>query len=247
MADGVAAAGIPRERITTIPNSCDIANFAVSPSAVAAFRRERLPDLADGQPLIVYGGTYGKVNDAGWLVDVAAAMRSTAPQIAFAMAGTGAEEDAIRQRARASGVLGRSLWILPALPKRDVPAFLGCAAVATSLVSPVRELWNNSANKFFDALAAGKPIAINHEGWQADLLRQTGAGIVVPHGDPAAAAHRLAALAGSEEARQRASAAARRLARESFDRDKLAVQLEAVLARAVRLHRSPVAEVVGLA
>jgi glycosyltransferase involved in cell wall biosynthesis len=232
MADGVAATGIPRERITTIPNSCDIASFAVTPDVVEAFRRARLPELAPEHPLVVYGGTYGHINDAGWLVEVAAHMSSIAPDVRFAMAGGGVEADVIERRASEHGVLGRNLWMLPALPKREMPAFLGCASVATSLFVPLPEMWNNSANKFFDALAASKPVAINYEGWQADLLRNTGAGVSLSHRDPAAAAQRLHALVSSPARLAGAGAAAGRLARDRFDRDVLAETLEAVLERA---------------
>jgi glycosyltransferase involved in cell wall biosynthesis len=148
------------------------------------------------------------------------------------MAGSGVEGAKIEERARERGVLGRNLWMLPPLPKREVPAFLGCASVATSLFMPLPEMWNNSANKFFDGLAAGKPIAINYEGWQADLLRETGAGVCLPQRDPEAAARRLEALVSSPARLAEASEAARRLARERFDRDKLALELEAVLVRA---------------
>ena len=52
-------------------------------------------------------------------------------------------------------------------------------------------MWANSANKFFDALASGTPVAINYGGWQADLLEETSAGIVLPPNDPGEAAKRL--------------------------------------------------------
>ena len=41
-------------------------------------------------------------------------------------------------------------------------------------------IWDNSANKFFDTLAAGKPILINHKGWQADLIEKENIGYVLP-------------------------------------------------------------------
>jgi glycosyltransferase involved in cell wall biosynthesis len=237
MADGVAAVGIPRERICVIPNSCDIAAFTTTPETIAAFRTARLPELRADQPLVVYGGTYGRINDAGWLVDVAAAMAQVAPHVRFAMAGSGAEAELIRARARSAGVLDRSLWMLPALPKREMPAFLGCAAVATSLFMPLEQMWNNSANKFFDALAASKPIAINYGGWQAGLLADSGAGIALPHADPLHAARQLAQLVGSPDALAEHARAAGQLARSRFDRDALAIQLEHVLQRAVDRHR----------
>ena len=38
----------------------------------------------------------------------------------------------------------------------------------------------NSANKFFDTLAAGKPVLINHKGWQAELIEAENIGYVLP-------------------------------------------------------------------
>jgi len=40
VADGVARQGIPRDRITVIPNSCDTDDFAVRPAAIDALRLE---------------------------------------------------------------------------------------------------------------------------------------------------------------------------------------------------------------
>src|SRR5690606_35864199 len=52
--------------------------------------------------------------------------------------------------------------------------------MGSSFVIPVRELWANSANKFFDTLAAGKPILINHEGWQKEIIEGDNLGYVLP-------------------------------------------------------------------
>jgi hypothetical protein len=57
-------------------------------------------------------------------------------------------------------------------------------------------MWSNSANKFFDALASGTPVMINYQGWQADLLRDSMAGIVVPPDEPRRAAVELHASWG---------------------------------------------------
>lgn len=49
MADGVAKVGIPRERITVIPNGCDVEKFNVDAGAARAFVRGLLPELAPDQ------------------------------------------------------------------------------------------------------------------------------------------------------------------------------------------------------
>jgi YD repeat-containing protein len=121
----------------------------------------------------------------------------------------------------------------PQVAKEEVPRWLSAADMATSVVIDVKELWANSANKFFDAFAAGKPIAINHEGWQADILRYTGAGLVLSPHDLDGAAEALVRALRDREWLARAGAAARRQAVERFHRDRLAAELEQVLIRAV--------------
>ena len=77
--------------------------------------------------------------------------------------------------------------------------------------------------------AAGKPVAINYGGWQAELIQTHAAGIVLPPDDPAQAAHALAELAHDAPRLQQAGAAARHLAQTEFDRDTMAHKLEEVL------------------
>ena len=111
---------------------------------------------------------------------------------------------------------------------------LSAATVATSIFAPFRSMWSNSANKFFDALAASRPVAINYRGWQAELLQETGAGIVLPETDYVAAARSLAALIHDPQRLRQAREAAYRLAVERFSRDALAQQLEVVLIEALQ-------------
>ena len=90
-------------------------------------------------------------------------------------------------------------------------------------------MWNNSANKFFDSFAAGRPIAINYEGWQAELLRSSGAGIVLDPVNIESAAAMLKKKLDDKTWLQESRRAARLLAEEQFDREKLARKLCDVL------------------
>ena len=70
---------------------------------------------------------------------------------------------------------------------------------------------SNSANKFFDALAAGRPVAINYGGWHRRAARpSSGAGIALPEATRRAAADQLAALLGDAAALARCRTAAAR-------------------------------------
>lgn len=227
MADGVLKRGIPPSRVSVIPNSCDVDLFDV-PAKNGQWVRERL-GLGPGQPLIVYTGTFGLINRVGYLVDVAATIRVEAPEVRFLLVGRGAEVDKVTAQAERLGVLNNNLWIWPPQPKVKVPDILAAAMVATSVVIPLKALWNNSANKFFDALAAGKPIAINYGGWQANMLKQSHAGIVLPPEDTTEAARLLADFIYNPKRLERARGASRRLAHEKYNRNLLYAKLESML------------------
>lgn len=227
MAAGVQRRGIPAERVTVIPNSCDVALFDVPASRGDALRAQL--GLAADQPLIVYAGTFGRINGVSYLVDVAAALRARNPQARFLLVGQGAERDQVIARAQATGVLDQTLWVRDPIPKAEMPALLAAATVATSLFVPLEPMWNNSANKFFDALAAGKPVAINYGGWQADLLRETGAGVALPPADPAQGAALLHDLLADAGRIHEAGQAARALAEQRFHRERMAEKLATVL------------------
>ena len=123
--------------------------------------------------------------------------------------------------------------MIPQIPNREMPYVLSAADMTTSFVINLKELWPNSANKFFDSLAAGKPIAINHEGWQADIIRRTGAGLVLDPVDIDKSAELLLQAIKNKDGLEKAGRAARKLAREEFSRDELAKRLENILQRVV--------------
>ena len=65
-----------------------------------------------------------------------------------------------------------------------MPALLSSATIVVSLFIDLPEMENNSANKFFDALASGKPLMINYGGWQSELIKKNNAGFIIPNNDP---------------------------------------------------------------
>ncbi len=229
MKEGVVSTGYPQNQVTVIPNACDLADFNVGTKPGEKLRRE-FAWLAD-RPLIVYTGTLGTVNGVDYLVRVAAAANKIDPEIRFALLGTGKEETAVRSIAAQEGVLDKNLFMMGSVPKRQIPHWLSAATIATSMFVDNKIIWSNSANKFFDALAAGKPIAINYGGWQADLLKESGAGLVLDPHDTEAAAASLVGAARDRDWLTHSGQAAIELAKERFDRDRLAGQLEQILAR----------------
>ncbi len=232
MCEGVISTGYNPEKVHCIPNSADLDLFDV-PDAVGDTVRFGRPWLGN-RPLVLYAGTFGFVNGVGYLADIAKAMLDYDPEIRFLAVGDGAEAKQVKQRAKALGVLDRNFFIEPLVSKSEMPALLSAATITTSLVIPNKALWHNSANKFFDSLAAGRPIFVNHGGWQAEILRESGAGFEVPYDDASEAALEILSFVQDAERVKSARKAALELAKSRFDRATLAKQLNDTLERALR-------------
>jgi glycosyltransferase involved in cell wall biosynthesis len=231
MKAGIVAAGYPAGLISVIPNGCDLDAFGIDP-AVGIALRERHEWLQD-RPLVIYTGTFGHANGIDYLAWLAAAVWHLDPAVRFLVIGEGREEERVRETARTLGVLDQNFFMMPSLRKSEIPAWLSAADIATSVFIDRRELWANSPNKIFDALAAGRPVAVNHGGWLADLLRESGAGVVLDPNDTQVAAQVLVQALADRRWLERAGPAARVVAREHFDRDRHAREFERVLSAVV--------------
>ena len=101
--------------------------------------------------------------------------------------------------------------------------------MCANFVIDIEETWANSANKFFDCLAAGKPIFLNHGGWMQDIVSSYNCGLCM-HGKPIdTVAKELDLIMSNSNWLHVAGKSAEKLARDFFDRDILAHQLENVL------------------
>jgi glycosyltransferase involved in cell wall biosynthesis len=230
MKAGVEAAGVPSRKITIIPNLCDPERFQVDPAQGKAFR-QKYPWLQD-RPMVLYAGTLGLVNGVDFLVRVAAEMLKKDPEVRFVIMGKGREEALLHSLAERLGVKDKNLFFLPSVPKDQVPAVLSAATLATSLFTDVPGMQDNSANKFFDALAAGRPLALNYGGWQAELLDHEPFGLRLPPKDVPASADLLARRLRDPKWLAEAGALAGRLGRERYSADTAAMRLSEVLQRA---------------
>lgn len=231
MKQGVVQTGYPSAQVATIPNSSDNTEFAHDDAAAAAFRQAR-PWLGD-RPLLVYTGTFGKINGVTYLADLAKSLLDINPEIRILLVGGGQEDALLKEKSSELGVLNKNLFIEDRLPKNQMPSVLSAATMACSLFVDLPEMRANSANKFFDALAASKPVMLNYGGWQHELIKKHGCGVALWQKPIDEAAEILAAKITDDAWLKKAGKSSRQLAEEYFARDTLAMQLEQVLIAAV--------------
>lgn len=232
MKEGVIQTGFPADKVAVIPNSSDIDMFRVNKSLGDGYR-SKYNWLRDN-PLLIYTGTFGKVNGIEYAVDLAVELKKLDSDVIILLIGDGSELVKISEFAICSGVLNKNLFIEKPVPKKVIPSILSAASMTCSLVVDKPQLQANSANKFFDSLAAGRPIMINHGGWMHDLIRENGCGLAMWQKSISEVAMEIDEHLNDQVWLNKASEASIRLAKEFFDRDFLASQLIQVLEATVQ-------------
>ena len=223
MCEGIVRQGIAPDRVHHIPNSSDIELFNIPESRGHLFREQN--SWLKDRPLVVYTGTFGRINGVEYLVHVAKSTLQIAPDIAFLVVGGGFDEQTIDKASIELGVRDKNFYMLPKQPKNTIPDIYSAATLVTSLFIPIEEMWANSANKLFDGLAAAKPIAINYGGWHAELVEKEQIGILLDPLDYDSAASEIVNFLRNNELLIQSSANSAALARDVFSRDLLAAKL----------------------
>ncbi len=225
MAEGVLQEGVAPDRVHMIPNSADLDMFRPSdkdPAFTAKYGLEQ-------KFVVGYAGAIGPTNAVELQVPEAARilLERGRDDIVFVIAGDGKRLPVLQAEKERLSL--DNLLLVGSLPKRDVPILTRSSDVLMTLFANVPILATNSPNKFFDALASGRPVIVNQPGWTRDLLEENDAGIGVPAGDGAAMADAIMRLADDRALTERLGHNARTLAEARFSRNDLAAQALTVL------------------
>lgn len=159
------------------------------------------------------------------LIDAAARLRSTHPDLTVAIGGGGRDERRLARLVRATGAPVR---LMGRISHDDLPALYGCGDVFAMLC---RNRWRGLEQEgfgivFLEAAAAGVPQVAGDSGGAAEAVADGETGVVVRQpDDPAAAAEALGRLLDHPDDRARMASAGRARAVEAFSYDGLAVRL----------------------
>ena len=226
--DGVARRGVSRERISLVPNGCDLDIFATEVSMW------RPPGVDDTDLMAVFAGAHGVANGLDAVLDAAVELqRRGRSDIKLVLVGEGRLKPALQERATREGL--RNVVFHPPVPKARLAGLMAATDVGLQVLADVPAFYfGTSPNKFFDYIAAGRPVLINYPGWLTELVREHDCGFAVRPRDPAAFADALAGAADNRAALPGMGARAQALARSEFDRAQLADRFVTVLEAAAR-------------
>ncbi len=159
-------------------------------------------DLDDHTPLLVHTGH----SERGRALDALVQIVQALPDVHLALVGLEKDMPPLRTAAAGRGVAAR-VHLLPPVPAPEVPAFICSADAAVIYLQPVSlNMRYALPNKFFEAVAAGLPLAISDGEEFRPLVRQYQFGVLF---DPADVDAAIAAVREVLHGRQRYREAAK--------------------------------------
>jgi glycosyltransferase involved in cell wall biosynthesis len=225
MAEGIRSAiGNASHPIAIAPNCADTDFFDRHPDRSGSRRQLGW----ENKVVVLHFGTMGLVNSLDFLLSVAQRIRFDL-DILFVLIGEGSERNRLTRQVHQLDL--PNIQIHGPLPRKELPAILAACDISTVITGAFPILQNNSANKFFESLAAGKPVLLNYSGWQRQVLESAQAGLGTRLCDIDAYVQNLTLLAGSAAKRLAMGANAKRLAMQNFHPQTIATRVLSVLER----------------
>lgn len=213
--EGIAKRGVSRDRISLIPNGCDLGIFA---GDVEPWRPEQInPD----DLLAVFAGTHGMANGLDAVLDAAAELKQRGRNdIKLLLIGQGKLKPALQARAQREA-LDCVVFHEP-VNKSRLAGLMASTDVGLQVLANVPAFYfGTSPNKFFDYIAAGLPVLNNYPGWLAGMIRDNQCGFSVEPEKPQDFADALEQAASDRAAAKEMGKRGRALAEREFDRKLL--------------------------
>ncbi|MGE0445036.1 MAG: glycosyltransferase [Vicinamibacterales bacterium] len=222
-AQQVAAEGIPESRVTVIPNGVDLRTFGPPhPRTAGPPNLRTITTVANLRP--------EKGHDV--LLEAAARVVRTHPDVQFQFVGDGPMRSTLEQRARAMDLGGRVAFLGH---REDVPELL---ANCTLFVLPSRS--EAFPNGLVEAMAAGVPAIASGVGGILELIQHERNGLLAPVGDGVALADAIVSLLDDPGTAERLGAHARQTIESRYSFDRMVGAFEALYLNQLAGSRFPI-------
>ncbi|PIE47830.1 MAG: glycosyltransferase WbuB [Gammaproteobacteria bacterium] len=215
---GIVKRGIDKDKVTLIPNGCDLSIFD---QPVSAWRPQ---GVADTDLMAVFTGTHGIANGLDAVLDAAVELKKrNRGDVKLVLVGQGKLKAQLQKRAKTEQ-LDNVIFHDP-VAKKELSGLLKSADIGLQILANVPAFYyGTSPNKFFDYISAGLPVLNNYPGWLSEMIEARQCGYNVEPGDAIAFADALAHAADNREGLVDMGKSAKQLAKEQFNRHDLANQ-----------------------
>jgi colanic acid biosynthesis glycosyl transferase WcaI len=183
---------VPREKISVIENGVETQLFA--PQTETGLRTEL---GADEKFVVSYIGTMGMAHGLETVLEAAAQLRRSNPEIVFLMVGEGAEKQRIVNRARELGL--NNLQFVEQQPREKIPAYICASDVCLVLLKKTDLFKTVIPTKMLEFMSCARPVILGVDGQARTILEEARGGVAIDPENSDALVNAIRYLAANPE------------------------------------------------
>jgi glycosyltransferase involved in cell wall biosynthesis len=164
---------MPSEKISIVGNGVETELFTPNDGIDTA---KTALDLR-GRFVVSYIGTLGLAHGLSTVLQGAAQVQATFPEIVFLFVGEGADKERLVSLARDKGVL--NVLFLPQQPREKVPSIIRASDVCLVPLRKADVFKTVIPTKMLEFMACGRPVILGVDGQARQVLDQAQAGVFV--------------------------------------------------------------------
>jgi colanic acid biosynthesis glycosyl transferase WcaI len=210
------------EKISVVENGVEAELFSPSPDS-----NLRTELGADGKFVVSYIGTLGNAHGLQTMVEAAAQLQNSAPEVLFLLVGAGAEKENLASLIRSRGLA--NVRFVDQQPREKIPAYI-CASDACLVLLKKSEIFKTVIpSKMLEFMSCARPVILGVEGQARQILEQADAGICIEPENPAELVQAVLRLSGNDQLRETLGRNGRRHVLQHFSRRQTAMDYIEVL------------------
>ncbi|MBX9788292.1 MAG: glycosyltransferase family 4 protein [Pirellulales bacterium] len=230
--------GIPRAKLTFLPNGADIEVLRPLPYDEQYARRLGV----FGKKVFTYAGTHAYYHGLEALIEAARLLQDR-PDIVILLVGQGPVRENLRRMAR---VYGLENVVFGDSPFAEMPQLMSITYASVVVMKDIETAEKMRLSKTFPPLACGVPVIHSGRGEAADLIVERECGLCAPPDSPQDLQQVIRSLADDQALRDKLGANGRRFITEELSWEQIITRwLEQLRALRARDDAPPVPQAVG--
>ncbi len=221
----VRSKGVPRKRISMIPNGADLDIMTPGPKDNAVRKQLGLK----GKFVVSYFGAHGRANRVGQLLDVAEKLKGSHDDVRIMLVGDGMEKADVVADAKRRGL--DNVIFVDSVPKERVCDYINASDVCTAVLMKNDTFKTVYPNKVFDYMSCKRPIIIGIDGVARKLVEDAGAGLFAEPENPDAFVEALEKLKSDPNLRTQMGESGYEHAAENYSRESMSKKYLGILQR----------------
>jgi len=207
---------VPANKISVVQNGVESDLFAPNKNGETLRGQLRLK----GKFLVAYLGTMGMAHGLDTLLQAAAGLRTTHPEIDFLFVGEGSDKERIRAIAVSNHLT--NVQFVDEQPREKIPDYISASDVCVVLLRKDEIFKTVIPTKMLEFMSCARPVILGVDGEARGILEEAKAGVYVQPGNVGELTDAIIRLAADVTLRSELGKNGRKFIMENFSRSQTA-------------------------